>query len=243
MKTTAAKATSAAMYAGNIPFSDPLLKPYLRHLKAGDTLFRQGDPGNTLFIIAEGVIQLTATRDEQELFISELNEGHVLGEKAIVGAAPSPHKRFFGARAKTTATVLEMSSQDMEDLETKNPSLVIRIFERIGKISVERLDRIDHLIKVLRPANNVERLVYMIVHFCHFEGKKDSSGTRVHLPMDTIRYYISMTPFDIEYCLAELDKQGILINEGSDNYRMTEQAKLITSINSLKDGLPSLTSV
>jgi CRP-like cAMP-binding protein len=244
MKNQAAQKvpTSSSSYAGNIPFSDPLLKPYLKSFKAGETLFSQGEAGHTLFIVASGVIQLTATRDEQELFISELGEGHVLGEKAILGVN-IPHKRFFGARAKTDSVVLEMSAADMENLEIKNPSLVIRIFERIGKISIERLDRIDHLIKVLRPANNVERFIYMIVHFCHFEGKKESNGTRVHLPMDTIRYYISMTPFDIEYCFQELDKRGILLNEGNHNYRMTDQAKLITSVNDLKDGLPSLTSV
>jgi CRP-like cAMP-binding protein len=228
-------------YTGNIPFEDPLLKRYMKTYKPGDALFAQGEVGKTLFIIASGVIQLTAIRDEQELFISELGEGHVLGEKSIVGH--TPHKRFFGARAKTEARVLEMSSADMEDLEQKNPSIVIRIYERIGKVSVERLDRIDHLIKVLRPANNVERLVYLIIHFSHFEGKKGTGGTRVHLPMDTIRYYISMTPFDIEHCFTELNSLGILISEGNDNYRMVEQAKLISSIPQLKDNLPSLAAV
>ena len=240
MKSNAARAVSVN-FAGNIPFEDPLLKPYLRTLKAGEAIFHQGDMGSTLFIVAHGTLQLTAVRDEQELFISELHTGHVLGEKAIVGK--SPHKRFFGARAKTDATVLELSSHDMEELELKNPALVIRIFERIGKVSVERLDRIDHLVKVLRPANNVERLVYLVIHFCHFEGKKVDNGVRVHLPMDTIRYYISMTPFDIEYTFSELHKTGLLISEGDDNYVMVQQAKLIDAIAVLKDNLPSLQTV
>ena len=241
MKSNAAVKPASVSYAGNIPFQDPLLKPYLKSYKPGDALFTQGEIGRTLFIIAQGTIQLTATRDEQELFISELGEGHVLGEKSIVGN--SPHKRFFGARAKTEAMALEISAADMEDLEAKNPSIVIRIFERISKVSVERLDRIDHLIKVLRPANNVERLVYLVIHFSHFEGKKTPTGTLVHLPMDTIRYYISMTPFDIEHCFADLHKMGIVVNEGDDNYRVVEQAKLISSIAQLKDSLPSLTAV
>ncbi|MBY0371337.1 Crp/Fnr family transcriptional regulator [bacterium] len=228
-------------FAGNIPFADPLLKPYIRRYKAGEELFEQGEVGNTLFIIAEGTVQLTATRDEQELFISEIAPGHVLGEKAIVGK--SPHKRFFGARAKTDVVAMEMSSIDMEDLENKNPSIVIRIFERIGKISVERLDRIDHLIKVLRPANNVERLIYLVIHFCHFEGQKTPQGTLVHLPMDTIRYYISMTPFDIETSFGELDRLGILVDQGEGTYLMTEQAKLIASIPQLRDNLPELRAV
>jgi hypothetical protein len=61
--------------------------------------------------------------------------------------------------------------------------------------------------------------------------------------MDTIRYYISMTPFDIEHCFGDLPRMGILLNEGEDNYRMTEQAKLINSIAQLRDSLPSLTAV
>ncbi len=228
------------MFAGNIPFADPLLKPYLKSFRPGETLFKQGEVGETLYIIESGTIQLTAIRDEQELFISELGEGHVLGEKAIVGSAP--HKRFFGARAKTQTRVLELSARDMEDLEVKNPSIVIRIYERIGKVSVQRLDRIDHLIKVLRPANNVERLVYLIIHFCHFEGRKTDKGTRVLLPMDTIRYYLSMTTFDVENCLENLHRMKILINEGANNYLMTEQAKLIAAIDKLRDNLPNLTA-
>jgi CRP-like cAMP-binding protein len=239
MNSQAAPKTN--QYAGNIPFEDPLLRPYIKHFKAGEVVFQQGDVGGTLFIVASGVLQLTATRDEQELFISELGAGHVLGEKAILST--TPHKRFFGARAKTDATALQLSPEDMGTLELKNPSLVIRIFERIGKVSVERLDRIDHLIKVLRPADNVERLIYMIIHFCHFEGKKSPEGVRVLLPMDTIRYYISMTPFEIDYCFEELHRAGLFLGEGNDTYRMTDQAKLIASLDSLKEALPNLTPV
>jgi CRP/FNR family transcriptional regulator, cyclic AMP receptor protein len=230
--------TPPNQYSGNIPFEDPLLKPFLKELKSGQELFKQGDVGKTLFIVAKGILILTANRDEQELFISELGPGHVLGEKSLLSM--TPHKRFFGARAKTDATVLELSSEDVATLENKNPSIVIRIFERVGKVSVERLDRIDHLIKVLRPANNVERLIYLIVHFCHFEGKKSAEGIRIHLPPDTIRYYVSMTPFDIDYVFDELHKSGVVINEGNSNYLMTQQAKLIDSLQALKDGLPSL---
>lgn len=232
------QSTTPNQYSGNIPFEDPLLKPFLKELKAGQEIFKQGDVGKTLFIVANGVLVLTAKRDEQELFISELGPGHVLGEKSLL--SPTPHKRFFGARAKTDATVLELSSEDVGLLEIKNPSIVIRIYERVGKVSVERLDRIDHLIKVLRPANNVERLIYLIIHFCHFEGKKSSEGIRIHLPPDTIRYYVSMTPFDIDYVFEELHKSGIVLNEGNHNYLMTQQAKLIESVQALKEGLPSL---
>lgn len=219
----------------------PELKQYQRNYKTGDSLFRQGDEGNTLFIVSKGVVQLTAIRDEQELHISVLEPGHVLGEKAILGI--KPHKRFFGARAKTDVTVLEFTAADFEALEKSHPATAIEILHRICRVSVDRLDRIDHLIKVLRPADNIDRLVYMIIHFCHFEGQKTSEGVKVHLPLDTIRYYISMSPFEIEQCLAELHKMDVFTSTTNSNFVLRDQAALIASIPQLKESIPTITAI
>jgi CRP-like cAMP-binding protein len=105
-----------------------------------------------------------------------------------------PHKRFFGARAKTDVVAMEFSAADFEKLEKTSPETALEIMHRVCKVSVDRLDRIDHLIKVLRPADNIDRLVYMIIHFSHFEGHKTPEGTRVHLPIDTVRYYMELAP-------------------------------------------------
>jgi CRP/FNR family transcriptional regulator, cyclic AMP receptor protein len=222
-------------------FDRPELKPFLREFKAGDTLFKQGESGNTLFVITKGVVQLTAIRDEQELHISSLEPGHVLGEKAILGV--KPHKRFFGARAKTDCAVLEFTADDFEKLETLAPSIALQIMHRVCRVSVDRLDRIDHLIKVLRPADNIDRLVYMIIHFSHFEGQKTAQGTKVHLPIDTVRYYMAMSPFEIETCLAELHKSNVLISLSNSDFLLKDQAALIAAIPHLKENIPTITAI
>jgi len=222
-------------------FDRPELKQFQRKYKKGEVLFNQGDNGNTLFVIVSGVVQLTAVRDEAELHISSLEPGHVLGEKAIL--AVKPHKRFFGARAKTDVVAMEFSAADFEKLEKTSPETALEIMHRVCKVSVDRLDRIDHLIKVLRPADNIDRLVYMIIHFSHFEGHKTPEGTRVHLPIDTVRYYMAMSPFEIETCLAELHKMNVLISTADDNFVLKDQAALISAIPQLKECIPTITAI
>lgn len=233
--------SSAKVLPFESAFDRPELKPYQRKYKAGDTLFKQGDNGNTLFVITQGVVQLTAIRDEQELHISSLEPGHVLGEKAILGVRP--HKRFFGAKAKTDVRALEFSADDFEKIQNLAPQLAIEILNRVCRVSVDRLDRIDHLIKVLRPADNIDRLVYMIIHFCHFEGQKTAEGTKVHLPIDTIRYYMSMSPFEIEQCLAELHKSNIFVSLSNSDFLLKDQAGLIASVPQLKENIPTITAI
>ncbi len=233
--------SAAKVLSFQTDFSRPELKAFQRSYKPGDLLFNQGDSGNSLFVITGGTVQLTAIRDEQELHISDLEPGHVLGEKAILGV--KPHKRFFGARAKSAVTALEFTAADFDTLEKTSPKVAIEILHRVCKVSVDRLDRIDHLIKVLRPADNVDRLVYMIVHFSHFEGRKGTDGVRVHLPIDTVRYYVAMSPFDIEQCLGELNKMNVFVSLGSDDYLLKDQAALIGSIPQLKEAIPTITPI
>lgn len=54
-------------------------KPKITHLKAGDTLVRQGDPGSEVFLVLDGVIRVVH-RNEQQL--AEYGPGALLGERS-----------------------------------------------------------------------------------------------------------------------------------------------------------------
>ncbi len=53
--------------------------PKITHLKAGDTLVRQGDPGSDVFLVLDGVIRVVH-RNEQQL--AEYGPGALLGERS-----------------------------------------------------------------------------------------------------------------------------------------------------------------
>jgi hypothetical protein len=55
-------------------------KPSLRHLKQGEALVKQGEPGNELFLLLDGVLRIEVDGDR----IAEVGPGAVLGERAVV---------------------------------------------------------------------------------------------------------------------------------------------------------------
>jgi hypothetical protein len=59
-------------------------KPKVRSLKPGEVLARQGDPGDTLFLILDGIVDVTV----DELRLGDLGPGAVIGERAVLETSP-----------------------------------------------------------------------------------------------------------------------------------------------------------
>lgn len=216
----------------------PALRKFVKRFPSGAHLFRQGEEGRTFFLILSGQVRLTAERDGQELMVSLLPAGEVLGEKCLF--KEKSHKRFFGAIAETEVAAAELRGADMAEIEKVAPQIANQLMRRVCQVSIDRLDRIDHMVKVLRSSNNIERLVYLLVHFAYFEGTETEKGDRFFLPIETIRYYIAMSPFEIEECLKELTNRDILLNEGIGQYTLADPKALVASIAALKDALPDI---
>ena len=57
-------------------------------LRAGDALFREGDPPTTAFLIEAGEIEVTMLRAGERVTLSRLGPGDLLGEMAVIDDAP-----------------------------------------------------------------------------------------------------------------------------------------------------------
>jgi len=57
-------------------------------ITAGQTLFREGDPGNTLYLILSGRMRLERKTSTQPVPAAELGKGDVFGELALLNAEP-----------------------------------------------------------------------------------------------------------------------------------------------------------
>jgi CRP-like cAMP-binding protein len=87
-----------------------------RHLGAGEILFRAGDPGDALYIVARGRVEvLHATALDEgigEQTIAELGEGKAFGEMALLSGAP----RTATIRATTDTELLQIGKEDFDRL-------------------------------------------------------------------------------------------------------------------------------
>jgi len=97
------------------------------HAHAGDTIFREGESGEVVYLIREGRVKLE--RDGVELLC--LSEGSCLGEFALLDEAP----RSASAVADTETHLLSWNREGFHKVLRENPELVRGILKiLIGKL-------------------------------------------------------------------------------------------------------------
>jgi CRP/FNR family cyclic AMP-dependent transcriptional regulator len=119
----------------------------LRTLKAGETLFRKGDPGSAMYVIEEGEIEilLPVGPPVNEMILSTLKEGEFFGELSLFADTP----RTASARAVTATKLVEMQRGDFITFVMERPSVSISMLGEMAK----RLRLTNELITSLASKN------------------------------------------------------------------------------------------
>ena len=114
-------------------------------LADGEHLFRVGDEGNTLYLVADGHLEV---RRKDEL-IGTKNRGDVIGEMSVLNAQP----RWADVVAHGPATVLRLDGQDLAFLIEHRPalarSMVAMLSTRLRQRS-HRQDQVSRLVHAFR---------------------------------------------------------------------------------------------
>ena len=88
-------------------------------LPAGETLFSQGDKGDSLFVIARGAVHVLVDIDGEETLVDVLGGGDVLGEISLLTGVP----RTATIRAATSVTLGKISREAFNHLIEGAPAL------------------------------------------------------------------------------------------------------------------------
>jgi len=103
----------------------------LASFSAGQSIFREGDEGNLMYVVHEGEVEL---RVKGQL-VDTLGPGGVLGEMALIEHAP----RTATATAKTRCTLVPISERRFTFMVQQTPHFALQIM----KVMAERLRRMD----------------------------------------------------------------------------------------------------
>jgi len=87
-----------------------------KFLQEGETLFRDGDPGDAAFIVDSGAIGIYKLVEGEEVELATLNPGELFGEMAIVDGS----KRMAYALAKEESVVIVIPSATLESRLAKS---------------------------------------------------------------------------------------------------------------------------
>jgi NTE family protein len=99
-----------------------------KRVKAGDWLFRAGDPGDALYVVRAGRLQVLAETSRTDAVIRELGRGDALGELALLADEP----RSASVRAARDSDLLEIDRAVFEPLLRDSPALAQALTRTLG---------------------------------------------------------------------------------------------------------------
>lgn len=110
----------SGMLAAELPALEQTAR--LQVYKAGDNIFQEGDPGDGLYIIVEGEVQITClVGQDQRRVLSQLGAGDFFGEMAVLDSQP----RSATATARAPTQVYFFQRDDMLELLGRSPGLAV----------------------------------------------------------------------------------------------------------------------
>jgi CRP-like cAMP-binding protein len=98
-------------------------------LEPGELLFREGDPGDVMFAVVEGEVELGVNGT----VVEAVGPGGILGELALIDAAP----RSATATATTPARVVPVDAERFNYLVNEHPTFALQVMT----VMAERLRR------------------------------------------------------------------------------------------------------
>ena len=119
-------------------------------LAVGKDLFREGDPGNGLYLVVAGEIDITKRGPRGERSLARLGPGGVLGEMSLV----TLEARSATGRALSDSRVLRVPAQPFRALLAAGSTAALKIAAAIAEMLARRVATMNSL--VLELADKVD---------------------------------------------------------------------------------------
>lgn len=107
--------------------NNPLYDKYGRALEKGDTIFKEGDPGDEMYIIQEGSVEIVKNLGGRNQVLATLEKGDFFGEMAIVNRI----RRTATARAGSGLKLLAFDRNGFQQMIEKNPKIALNIIDKL----------------------------------------------------------------------------------------------------------------
>ncbi|MBI5525383.1 MAG: cyclic nucleotide-binding domain-containing protein [Deltaproteobacteria bacterium] len=108
--------------------------------QTGEVMVQEGEPGDMLYIIKSGAVDVFTTRDGKEILLATLSRGACVGEVSLLTGTP----RTATVRAKEPVTAIGIAQYDIMEILSQYPK-VKKLLESIVMARAE--DTIEKTLK------------------------------------------------------------------------------------------------
>ncbi len=110
-------------------------KPY----KKGSTLFVEGMPGEVLYIVAEGGVDIIKKTKEGEKLVAKLKKGETVGEMSLIDSGP----RTATGKTSEDSKLVVITKKSFNEMLDSDPKIAAKILMSMLRIVNKRLRTTD----------------------------------------------------------------------------------------------------
>lgn len=133
------------------------------------TIFEEGDPGDCLFIILDGVVEVyvDAMENSDKIILSNLSQGDYFGEMALI----TGEARSASVRTLSDCTLIKLGKNEFDQLIIKNPSISLSLShmlsQRLKNANIKRAEAETIYKSKMKPSGSLAEIaVYDVLKFC-----------------------------------------------------------------------------
>jgi Cyclic nucleotide-binding domain len=94
-----------------------------RVAKIGEVIVREGDPGDSMFIVSTGEVRATLEKNGQQVPVATMKDGDFFGEMAVLSGEP----RTATVTAVKATELLELSRENLREICARHPHVEAKI--------------------------------------------------------------------------------------------------------------------
>jgi len=136
----------AALTSEDLPDILRALRPH--GMRAGETIFRQGDVGEAAYIVESGAVEIRLGSAANEFVVARMGAGEVFGELALIDGAP----RSATVVCVESGTLHRLDKTEFDFLRRNLRPVAYRVLRVLAMTVSERVrDTNDHIARTLVP--------------------------------------------------------------------------------------------
>ncbi|MBY6135238.1 Crp/Fnr family transcriptional regulator [Nocardioides marinus] len=167
-------------------------------LSQGEVLFEQGDPGDALYAIVEGALELSVlSASGRKLSLDMMRPGAVFGEITLF----DPGERTATAIATEASLVLRLRSGDVLEQIRRHPDLAADLLRLAGQRMRWMNNQLNEQVFLPMPVRLARKLAYLA---------PEGSDGRISLSQAELAEFVGATREAVSKTLATWKRNGLI---------------------------------
>lgn len=185
--------------------ANPLFEKYGQTIDPGKTIFREGEPGELMYIIQDGTVRITKAMENKEHVLAELGRGDFFGEMALVTRV----ERTASASTVDRVQLLAFDRAGFTSMIEKNAKIALNIIDKLCRRLQHANSQIQFLVR-----RNERSLIALNLHY-RFIEKEGEPILTFDRAVEDISLNLEIPMTSVKEAIAALADSGAVAIDGN----------------------------